>query len=366
MNQIGQETVICLHPVVEERGRIKSDGETVFTVSLKDCLACSGCAITEDEITLLSHQDPTKILQSIRENPGFLVIVSTSAIANFAAAKQWTIQKAFGSISSFFSSYGASQVIHDGFWQVVWRNLLIDEFKKSKIPKPFIISRCPGAVLFFERKTKNASHLAQLKPFPQLYALYSKNGHQKMPPFILNVSPCYDRKLETGRFKGDIDGTVSIGEISSMIQESDEIDTPPFPSENDALYMVRKLSGSEEVEVKEVSHVVEYTSGGLRAAYICGEASLRRLSANIDRNSCQYDIVEADLCPGSCSTGGGLIRGSNPSKRKLLVQQTIDMHRSFESEQVDESEVASVVESLMKLDVRAEYCSVETNDDLQF
>ncbi|KAH0790153.1 cytosolic Fe-S cluster assembly factor narfl isoform X1 [Histomonas meleagridis] len=365
MNNPGQESVICIHPVVEERGRIKDDNETVFTVSLKDCLACSGCAITEDEITLLSHQDPTKILQAIKENPGFSVIISTSVLANLAAAKQWSIQKAFGSMSFFFLSLGASQVVHDGFWQIVWRNLLIDEFKKAKITKPFIISRCPGAVLFFERKTKNANHLAPIKPFPQLYALHSKNDIKK-PPYVLNVAPCYDRKLETGRFKGDIDGTISVGEISSMIQESDEIETFPFPNDNDAIYMVRKLSGYKEVEVKEAGHVIEYTCGNLKGALICGEASLRRLSANIDRNNCQYDIVEADFCPGSCSTGGGLIRGSNPSKRKLLVQQTIDMHKSFENEQVYESEVGNVVETLKKLQIKAEYASVETNDDFQF
>lgn len=361
-------SIVCLHPVLNERGRVQSDDETrVFTVSLRDCLACSGCAISEDEVSLLEHQNPDKILDTIRDGRHFTVIVSTAAIANFAAARGMDIRQAFHSIRRYFTELGAANVIHDGFWQVVWRKLLIKEFQRDNTKRPFIISRCPGTVLYFERKTNNAEFLAQIKPFPQLFAMYEKNKG-KDAPYVLNITPCYDRKLEIGRFEGDIDGAISIGEIASRIQGVDEhTEIGGFPVKNDAYYMIQELGNGDEVKVTKNGNIEEYTCGDLVGAYVCGEASLRRVSSSIEHGNCKYAIVEINLCPMSCFAGGGLIRKTNPRERRRLVEETIKMHQSNESNDCfSENEISTVVEDLLQMNIRTEYKTTKTNDDFSF
>lgn len=373
-SEIPQNSIICIHPVLEERGKVKGTDDS-YHVSLKDCLACSGCAITEDDINLLAHQDPTKLLETVHEHPNFASLISTAALANLAASRNWSIAKAFYAISTFLSSIGSTLIVHDGFWQNVWRALLINFYKSNQttLPKPFIISRCAGAIMFFERKTEFANHLAPIKPFPQIFAIYQKHCIENSESrFVLNIAPCYDRKLETGRFENDVDIALTIGEINDLIPDDfeyneAEINLPSFPPDNDALYMIKQLSNSnpsEQVGIKESGNTIEYSLGNLCGAYICGEAALRRLCANISRNRCKYDIVEADLCPNACMAGGGLIRGDTPSTRKKLVSDTISIHKGFSSDEMnDVDHVMEVVSQLQQQNISAQYVSEEKKKD---
>lgn len=359
-----QDSVICLHPAVEERGRVKSDDSSVFTVSLKDCLACSGCAITEDEITLLAHQDPSRVIAELASKPGFAAIVSTATIANLAAARKMSLSSAFASISQYLTSLGAGKVITDGFWQRVYRKLLIS--RMADCPKPMIISRCSGAVLFFERRTKYANHLVQIKPFAQLFAIHEKNV-QKSSSYVLSLAPCFDRKLETGRFENDVDAVMTIGEIADKLTPVDSEAPLDFPQDNDVVAILKAISGSSEVTQTSAGKITEYTAGEFSGALICGEASLRRFVTSITRGKCKYDIVEADLCPVSCVSGGGLIRGNSPRERKEMVEETRLLHEAAGVEDDAES-VAQVVAALQGENISAEYVSVENDsaNDLSF
>ena len=355
------ENVICLHPAVEERGRVKSDDSSVFTVSLKDCLACSGCAITEDEITLLARQDPSKILERIAENPGFLAVVSTAAIANVAAARHWPLENAFASIAQFFRARGAADVVSDGLWQSAYRRLVVEQVRSGALPRPVILSRCPGAVLFFERRTKYASHLAHVKPFAQLFSLFAKN--KLGAKFVVSVAPCFDRKLETGRFEGEVDAVMTVGEIAPHLEEAQEgVDGLRFPKYNDVHAIICELAGVEKAEESMNGKIVEYKAGELTGALVCGEAMLRRLCANIDRGKCAYDVVQADFCPVSCMSGGGLIRGSNPRERRQLVESTKSTHESIETEE-NRDDLTEVVEFLKTQKYDVEYVSEEKDEE---
>jgi iron only hydrogenase large subunit-like protein len=344
------ESVICLHPPVEERGRVKADGDPAFRISLKDCLACSGCAITEDDFTLLAQQDPSHVLAALAENPGFAVIVSSMAIANVSAARRWSVGQSFASITAFFAARGSAVVIADSAWQILWRRLLLELFLSNAIPKPLIISRCAAAVIFFERKTQYANHLATIKPFAQLFGAYARSQF----PYILQVAACYDRKLETGRFPGDIAGVLAIGEIAEQLPEAGEIDFGGFPGESDVIWLLRKLGEGELIQ-NESGRTIEYRIGQRSGAWICGEAALRRLCANLDNGKCTYDIVQADLCPSGCASGGGLIRGASPAARQQLVKDTLAIHSSTEF--TDPPDLDARFAALHSLDIAAAYAS---------
>jgi iron only hydrogenase large subunit-like protein len=227
-----------------------------------------------------------------------------------------------------------------------------------------IISRCPGAVLFFERKTKYAAHLAQLKPFPHLFSQFAKRLDNR--PYVVSVVPCYDRKLETGRFSGDVDAVLTIGEISNDLDSVEAAEeSVSFPPDSDVLSILKELAGSSQVVRKEIGQTIEYHVGKYTGAFICGEAALRRFCANMDRGKNDYDIVEANFCPNGCFSGGGLIRGSNPRERKAMVERTIEIHKSVEKDGCA-SEIEKMVERLTPLEISASYVSVAKGEKPDF
>ena len=380
------ETIVCIHPAFEERGRVKDDNENVITISLKDCLACSGCAISEDEVNLLSVQNPDSVLTELDQHPGFSVLISSSVLANYAASKRIPIAHAFSSISSFFTNHGASSVFHDGIWQIIWRNLILNYIKTNitngTLKKPIIISRCPGSVMYFERKTEFGDYLIPIKPFPQLFAIHAK--YFRGQNYVVNIGPCFDRKLETGRFPGDVDATLTINELFQKIPPSENESLPLqsnfiFPSCSDVEWLISRLGSSHQnsiqndliqsnsnqiqwekptIEIQGTSSRKNkqiFTLGQWKGAFICGETAIRNFVQEMKRKTCQYDIVEANLCPLGCASGGGLIRGTNPQHRKELVELTEKIHKEIEEplEHDDSSqEIKDILDDLLKSEIQ--------------
>jgi iron only hydrogenase large subunit-like protein len=219
-----------------------------------------------------------------------------------------------------------------------------------------IVSRCPAAVLFFERKTIYARHLAPIKPFSQLFAKWMRAKNPSIP-YIANVAPCFDRKLETGRF-GDIDAVLTIGEIAEHLSRGEAEFSERFPPANDAAWLLKKLAGHTEMTTIESGRTIEYRIGDLSAATICGEAALRRFCANLDRGQCRFEVVEADFCPAACASGGGLIRGESPAARQQLVRDTLSAHHAREGDG-EGAQVEQILAELGDMDIAVEYTSVE-------
>jgi len=355
------DQVICIHPVLETRGMVKEDGDSVYHISLKDCLACSGCAITEDEITLLSKQDPTIIFRELENRPGFNVVVSTMAISNLAAAKDWTAQEAYSSIHDFFMKKGASNVIHDGYIQVVWRQLLLDCFKQQA-DRPFIIPRCAGSIVYFERKTQYAKNLAQIKPFPQVYAHYIKKCCNN-PNYLINLASCYDRKLEASRYPEEIDAVLTISEISGLLEKKEGMDLS-FPIINDVEALLRAMNPNDKLETKTRRGIIEYTCGNLKGALVSGATANTILVKMLEQGSCPYDIIESNYCPFGCEAGGGLIRGESAARRKTMVAKTVQIHNSvIDNHIMTNTFVSTVANQICLEELRAEYKSIEIKQE---
>lgn len=78
---------------IKECRHIKADHYATFKVTLQDRLACSGCAITMDEITINSFQNTSKIFEKLGEVHDYIVLVG-----NLAAVRNWSGEKAYASI----------------------------------------------------------------------------------------------------------------------------------------------------------------------------------------------------------------------------------------------------------------------------
>ena len=350
----------CLHPTIEQRGRIKEDGESTFKVSIQDCLACSGCGISTDEITIISEQNTQKIFEKIDElSSGYVVIVSTSCIANLAAVKEWSVKKAFASIKNLFIKKGAKKVVLETDIQEIWRKLLIKEFIEHDTQSPFLISRCAGSVVYYQRKTTFGSQLAQLKPHPQLFANFEKKVINETN-YVIYIGPCYDRKLEAAHFEGEIDAVLTISELNEFLEEPSESDEEEiaFPQGNDADYMTNTLNqmkavlGKDDNEDEQISFVKQFepllsddeifalipqirerlNREDIKCGSYEGETANKRLTNIIKNNRPCPKICLIDYCKGGCCAGGGLIRGDTPAKRRALIAATQKIHSENEKE----------------------------------
>ena len=349
----------CLHPTIEQRGRIKEDGEATFKVSLQDCLACSGCGISKDEITIISEQNTTKIFEKIDSlSAGYVVLVSTPCVSNLAAVKGWNAQKAFTAIRKIFIEKGAKKVVLETEIEEIWRRLLVKEYIEHDIQTPFLISRCAGSVVYYQRKTTFGSQLAQIKPYPQLFALYEKNI-LKETDYVIYVGPCYDRKLEAAHFENEIDAVLTISELNEFIteptdEEVNEVGEISFPEGNDLQYMLQSLNNIQTIlnnNEEELLPILQQIEPNMNDDEIIGlintlkerigkseingesfegETANKRLTNNIQRGRKIPRICLIDYCKGGCCAGGGLIRGDTPAKRRALIEQTHAIHHENE------------------------------------
>lgn len=356
-----EEITICAHPNLQPRGVIKEDGEEVLKVSLKDCLSCSGCAITNDDVILLSRQNHSAIIKEIEHHKGFVVLVSSIAVANLAAVIQRNPNQAFYLIQKYFLSVGASKVVIDTDVQLAWRQLL----EKNIIPqiqKPVVIPRCAGSILFFERKTEYGSYLAPIKPYSQLFAQLEKRSGAT---YVIALSPCHDRKLETGRFENEIDAVLTLSEIYDYIDFEqdipDDIPSIKFPYGTDVESLINKDYISKEINQKKI---VEYSYDGYKSCFVSGMAAHKNVAK--EKKFFEYQIIEADLCPYACCSGVGLSIGKTTRERQNLVDMTNQWHNNKDYTIKTSEEANKLFTMFSELKFQTEYKSEKKTEKPDF
>ncbi|KAL5163691.1 Protein NAR1 [Glycine soja] len=241
-------------------------------ISLKDCLACSGC-VTSAETVMLEKQSLDEFLNNI--NSGKAVIVSLSPQSRASIAVHFgisPIQKqclcickgkaaysdlpsylciarsflAFKKLTRFFKSLGVKAVFDTScsrdltlvescveFITRYRQNQLVDD-ERSKSSLPMIASACPGWICYAEKQLGSfvLPYISSVKSPQQTVGAIIKNyvcqelGLRPEEVYHVTVMPCYDKKLEAARddfvfqFESHVEGLES--EIN-MISEVDSV-----------------------------------------------------------------------------------------------------------------------------------------------
>ncbi|EGV61763.1 Cytosolic Fe-S cluster assembly factor nar1 [Yamadazyma tenuis] len=203
----------------------KIDGSTSnlspAQISLADCLACSGCITSAEEILVAqhSHQELLKALNQRDTNTHFVASVSHQSRASLATALGVTVEQADRLLINLF-------VNQMGFQAVVGTSLgrklsLISESyniihkKESNFEGPLLSSVCPGWVLYAEKTHPYIlPKMSDIKSPQQITGCLLKNimaeqlGTDKSNIYHLSIMPCFDKKLESARpEKGEEEST---------------------------------------------------------------------------------------------------------------------------------------------------------------
>jgi iron only hydrogenase large subunit-like protein len=229
---------------VTTEDKVYAENPPPASISLTDCLACSGC-VTSAEAVLISLQSHTEVLTTLGGHPSvdvrkllsgstnghgrgdadsklFVASVSPQVRASLAATYNISERRAGYMIEQLLSGpqglksggrYGSgfSYVIDTNRMREVCLVLGADEVAQSpdgarSTPRPILSSACPGWICYVEKTHPHIlPHLSKLKS-PQaltgtlLKSILSKSlGIQPSQIWHLAIMPCFDKKLEASR-----------------------------------------------------------------------------------------------------------------------------------------------------------------------
>lgn len=213
-------------------------------ISLADCLACSGCITSADEVLVAEHSHE-ELLRAIRENNEsdtpkvFVASVSLQSRASLAHAYGYPVDKMdILLLNLLMKQMKFRYVVGTGLGRKL---SLINEAqniirrKESNGPGPTLSSICPGWVLYAEKTHPYVLlRMSDIKSPQQITGCLLKNivahelGITPQDVYHLSIMPCFDKKLESarpeqgdesGKFK-DVDCVLTAKELVKLVEDN--------------------------------------------------------------------------------------------------------------------------------------------------
>ncbi|XP_028119235.1 protein NAR1-like isoform X1 [Camellia sinensis] len=215
-------------------------------ISLKDCLACSGC-ITSAETVMLEKQSLDEFLSNIEKRKTVIVSLSPQSRASLAVHFGLSPLQVFKKLTTFLKSLGVKAVYDTSCSRdlslIESCNEFMTRYKQSyssddgncKSSLPRISSACPGWICYAEKTLGSyiLPYISSVKsPQQTMGAIVKHQICQKMcirPDEVYHVTimPCYDKKLEAARddfmFEEEPQG-LQITEVDSVLTSGEVLD----------------------------------------------------------------------------------------------------------------------------------------------
>ncbi|KAG4306421.1 hypothetical protein PORY_000409, partial [Pneumocystis oryctolagi] len=219
------------------------------SITLNDCLSCSGC-ITSTESIFIESQSYQRIDSVIEENMNLeknkrkilVVSISPQSRASLAAAFNLSIKSTHARLTFFFTEIlGFSYFVDTNFGRELALYELSNDFiQRYKIKKekkdsqilPLLTSVCPGWICYIEKKhTEILPYISRIKSPQQITGTIIKSklteelGKQRKDIYHISIMPCFDKKLEASRDEfsengiRDVDCVITTTEVLQMLKE---------------------------------------------------------------------------------------------------------------------------------------------------
>ncbi|XP_041025552.1 protein NAR1-like isoform X2 [Juglans microcarpa x Juglans regia] len=224
-------------------------------ISLKDCLACSGC-VTSAETVMLEKQSLDEFLSNVKKGKAIIISVSPQSRASLAVHFCITPLQVFKKLTTFFKSLGVKAVFdtscsrdltliescNEFIMRYRQSQLMDDERCQSSLP--MISSACPGWICYAEKQLGSyiLPYISSVKSPQQTIGSIVKHhvcqelGLRPDNVYHVTVMPCYDKKLEAARedfvfqvesqgeshengpSSTEVDSVLTSGEVLELIQ----------------------------------------------------------------------------------------------------------------------------------------------------
>ncbi|SCU92335.1 LANO_0E00408g1_1 [Lachancea nothofagi CBS 11611] len=284
-----------------EVGKESNELEKV-SISLQDCLACSGCITSSEEI-LLSRQSHTVFLEAWKKLPeDAMLAVSIPPQCRLSLAHYYNIaldvfDKSF--INLMKSHFKAEYVVGTQVGRSITINQTNKELAQRKqtsgTKTPALCAVCPGFVLYAEKtKPELVPFLLDVKSPQQITGSLLKRVAPNV--YHLTVMPCFDKKLEASRkdSEGEVDCVITPRELVTMLQELD-LDLKAFADDVDEIAIKKMCSPPGwDYELHWASNEGS-GSGGYAYQYILHQGKLYPDAQIVTINGKNSDIREYRL-----------------------------------------------------------------------
>lgn len=194
-------------------------------ISLTDCLACSGCITSMEEVLVAqhSHGEFLKALNNEENNDRIWVLsLSQQARASLASAFNVPISYMDSALAKIFiEHFNFNYVVSVNVGREITNREVNNEahttIKENK--GPLLLSVCPGWVLYVEKTHPELVDSMSKVKSPQgitgglLSTLLGPNVYH------LSIMPCFDKKLEAARDKEVVDCVITPKEVILMFEE---------------------------------------------------------------------------------------------------------------------------------------------------
>ncbi|BAF13185.1 protein NAR1 [Oryza sativa Japonica Group] len=221
--------------------------EEAVKISLKDCLACSGC-ITSAETVMLEKQSLGDFITRINSDKAVIVSVSPQSRASLAAFFGLSQSQVFRKLTALFKSMGVKAVYDTSSSRDLSLIEACSEFvtryhqnqlssgKEAGKNLPMLSSACPGWICYAEKTLGSfiLPYISAVKSPQQAigaaikHHMVGKLGLKPHDVYHVTVMPCYDKKLEAVRDDfvfsvedkdvTEVDSVLTTGEVLDLIQ----------------------------------------------------------------------------------------------------------------------------------------------------
>lgn len=258
LNDFISPALACTKPttITAESDGLDENGELVVgkeaeqaqkvSITLSDCLACSGCITSSEEI-MLQRQSHTVFLDAMKnfEDNSLAVSISPQCRVNMAMHYGLTVQEFDLCFINFWKhvfnvkyvmglQIGRNVSIQQSIANVThWKSML----KDGDDNRPRLSAICPGFVIYTEKtKGELVPLLVNVKSPQQITGNLLKQ--QSPNTYHLCIMACFDKKLEASRpdSEGEVDCVITPKEFLSMLEEIGETDFLKYRTNDTSLY----------------------------------------------------------------------------------------------------------------------------------
>ena len=210
--------------------------QDLLKISLKDCLACSGC-ITTSESLLLQQQSIDEFINIYKSNNYQLILTispqslsSLSSYLNHSSLSQTTsllcqfFKYKLGFVAVFDSSIGRNYSHFNLKNEFISKMKIKNKNENTGISTPLISSSCPGWICYVEKMYPFIiPYLSKTKSPQQMMGylvkwIWNKKNQNRDNLYHITVMPCADKKLEATREGNEREGKKEVDLVFTTIE----------------------------------------------------------------------------------------------------------------------------------------------------
>lgn len=217
-------------------------------ISLADCLACSGCITSAEEVLVAqhSHKEFLKALKEFADEKMFVASVSHQTRASLAAAFGISVEQTDRFLVKLFvDKLGFTKIVGTGLGRKISLNQMsqniVDKKLQPDFQTPQLASVCPGWLMYAEKTQPFLlPYMDNTKSPQQITGLLLKRltgsefGIKPDQIYHISLMPCFDKKLESVRKESDatvdVDCVITPRELVQLL-EDEKIDVDSILNE---------------------------------------------------------------------------------------------------------------------------------------